>query len=158
MRMGEGVEWGLHCCVTLGWLHDRTPVSIRRLAALFDLPQEYLKKRLQRLARAGILASAPGAAGGWSLARPPERITVMEVVAAMEDGLEPFRCTEIRQRGVNGQEAGGEFDRPCGIVSVMRGAELAWRRELAAHTIADLMARSPAGAERARRSYPRTTA
>jgi Rrf2 family protein len=157
MLMGEGVEWGLHCCVTLGWLHDQTPVPIRRLAAWFDLPQEYLKKRLQALARAGILASAPGARGGWTLARPPERITVMEVVAALEDGVEPFRCTEVRQRGMSGQGAGPEFVRPCGIVSVMRGAELAWRRELAAHTIADLMARSPSGAERTRRNYLRMT-
>jgi Rrf2 family protein len=157
MWMGEGVEWGLHCCVTLGWLDDQTPVSIRRLAAWFDLPQEYLKKRLQALARAGILTSSPGARGGWALARPPERITVMEVVAALEDSVEPFRCTEIRQRGVSGQGAGREFARPCGIVSVMRSAELAWRRELAAHTVADLMARSPGGAERTRRNHPRTT-
>jgi Rrf2 family protein len=155
MRLGEGVEWGLHCCVLLGWLDDEAPVSIRRMAAWFDLPQEYLKKRLQALSRAGILTSSPGARGGWSLARPPERITVMEVVAALEDGLELFLCTEVRQRGVGGQGAGSEFTRPCGITAVMRRAELAWRRELGAHTIADLMARSPEGAERAHRNFQR---
>ncbi|MFC6937709.1 RrF2 family transcriptional regulator [Actinomadura yumaensis] len=155
--MSEGAEWGLHCCVTLGWLADEAPVSIRRLAAWFDLPQEYLKKRLQSLSRAGILASSPGALGGWSLARSPEKITVMEVVAAMEGGLELFHCTEVRQRGVGGQGAGAEFVRPCGISAVMRRAELAWRQELAAHTIADLMARSPKGAERTHRNYRRMT-
>lgn len=157
MRMGEGVEWGLHCCVTLGWLDDQAPVSIRRLAAWFELPQEYLKKRLQALNRAGILASNPGVRGGWSLARPPAQITVMEVVAALEDGLDLFSCTEVRRRGVSGQGAGAEFARPCGISAVMRRAELAWRRELAGHTIADLMARSPEGAERTRRNYTRMT-
>ncbi|MEV0201544.1 Rrf2 family transcriptional regulator [Nonomuraea sp. NPDC050691] len=155
MHMGEGVEWGLHCCVTLAWLRDEGPVSIRRLAAWFDLPQEYLKKRLQALARAGILASAPGARGGFSLARPPERITLMDVVTAMQGPLEPFRCDEIRQRGVGGEGAGKEFARPCGIATAMRRAELAWRRELAAQTIADLMAHAPAGAERTRRNYSR---
>ncbi|MEU6430577.1 Rrf2 family transcriptional regulator [Microbispora sp. NPDC046973] len=157
MRMGEGVEWGLHCCVTLGWLDDQAPVSIRRLAAWFDLPQEYLKKRLQPLARAGILVSTPGVRGGWSLARPPERITVMDVVTAVEGPLEAFRCTEIRKRGVSGRDAGPEFDRPCGISGLMRRAELAWRRELAGRTIADLMEQAPAGAARTRRNYGRMT-
>ncbi|MBD2894562.1 RrF2 family transcriptional regulator [Actinomadura nitritigenes] len=157
MRMGEGVEWGLHCCVTLGWLDDRAPVSIRRLAAWFDLPQEYLKKRLQPLARAGILTSAPGVRGGWSLARPPGRISVMEVVTALEGPLEAFRCTEIRQRGIGGRDAGREFDAPCGISALMRRAELAWRRELAGTTIADLMDRAPDGGARTRRNYGRLT-
>ncbi|MFC5184201.1 RrF2 family transcriptional regulator [Actinomadura harenae] len=156
MRMSEGVEWGLHCCVTLGWLDEHAPVSIRRLALWFDLPQEYLKKRLQALARAGILTSSPGIRGGWSLTRPAERITVMEVVAALEDGLDLFRCTEVRQRGAGGANAtDAEFAETCGISAVMRRAEMAWRRELAAHTIADLMERSPQGAERTRRDYLR---
>ncbi|MQY04964.1 RrF2 family transcriptional regulator [Actinomadura macrotermitis] len=153
MRLGEGVEWGLHCCVTLGWLEGEGPVSIRRLAAWFDLPQEYLKKRLQALARAGILTSTPGARGGFALARPPERITLMDVVAALEGGEEFFRCEEIRQRGAGA--VGARFDGPCGIAAAMRRAELAWRRELAAQTVADLMAGSPASAERARRNYAR---
>jgi Rrf2 family protein len=155
MHMGEGVEWGLHCCVTLGWLADEAPVSIRKLAAWFGLPQEYLKKRLQALTRAGILASAPGARGGFALARPPERITLMDVVTAMEGPLDPFRCTEIRQRGAGGEGGGEEFAHPCGIAAAMRRAELAWRRELAAQTIADLMAASPQGAARTRRNYAR---
>ncbi|MET7465284.1 Rrf2 family transcriptional regulator [Nonomuraea sp. NPDC005501] len=155
--MGEGVEWGLHCCVTLAWLRDEGPVSIRRLAAWFDLPQEYLKKRLQALTRAGILASTPGARGGFSLARPPERITLMDVVTALQGPSELFRCAEIRQRGVGGQGSGHDVSRPCGISTAMRRAELAWRRELAAQTIADLMALAPESAERTRRNYSRMT-
>jgi Rrf2 family protein len=105
VQMGEGVEWGLHCCVTLGWLRDEGPVSIRKLAAWFDLPQEYLKKRLQALTKAGILASTPGARGGFSLARPPEQITMMDVVTALEGAAEAFRCVEIRQRRRRGGRA-----------------------------------------------------
>lgn len=155
MQMGEGVEWGLHCCVTLGWLADEGPVPIRRLAEWFDLPQEYLKKRLQALTRAGLLASTPGVKGGFSLARAPRDITLMDVVTALEGPVEPFPCTEIRRRGLSGEGAGREFDRPCGIAAAMRRAELAWRRELAARTVADLMDHSPGSAERTRRGYRR---
>jgi Rrf2 family protein len=154
MRMGEGVEWGLHCCVTLAWLEEQWPIPIGRMATWFDLPPEYLKKRLQALVRAGILTSTPGIRGGFGLARPPERITLLDVVTAIEGGVEPFRCTEIRQRGRSGELAGAEFTRACGISVAMRRAELAWRRELAAQTIAELAAGVPAAAaNRARQGF-----
>ncbi|RJO70050.1 Rrf2 family transcriptional regulator [Nocardia panacis] len=143
MRMGEGVEWGIHCCMTIGQLEriGESPVSTARLAERFGLPQQYLKKRLQALVRAGILASVPGAAGGFDLARRPEQITLMDVVAAVEGVEYAFRCAEIRQHGVDATK--GRFARPCGVSVAMRRAELAWRRELARQTIADLMAAAP---------------
>ncbi|MFJ9694775.1 RrF2 family transcriptional regulator [Kitasatospora sp. NPDC101183] len=156
MRMGEGVEWGLHCCLTLAWLGDEHPVPTARLAAWFDLPPAYLTKRLQALVRAGVLTSTPGAKGGFRLGRAPERITLMDVVAAIEGTEEAFRCTEIRQRTEGAAAAGGDFRHACGVATAMRRAELAWRRELAAQTVADLMAAAPAGAaERTRRHYAR---
>jgi Rrf2 family protein len=156
MRMGAGVEWALHCCVTLGWLEEHWPVPVARLAQWFDLPPEYLKKRLQALVRAGLLTSTPGVGGGLALARAPERITLMDVVAALEGGVEAFACAEIRQRGVSGERDRAEFAAPCGIAMAMRRAELAWRRELAAQTVADLMRAAPrASAERTRREYLR---
>ncbi|MFD3421171.1 RrF2 family transcriptional regulator [Streptomyces decoyicus] len=154
MRMSEGVEWGLHCCVTLAWLEGEGPVSTARLAASFELPAAYLNKRLQALVRAGILSSTPGARGGFQLARPPERITLMDVVAAIEGTEDAFRCTEIRQRGAGAEASGRESGRPCGISTAMRKAELAWRRELATQTIADVIAATPASAvERTRRWF-----
>ncbi|MEU6115324.1 Rrf2 family transcriptional regulator [Streptomyces sp. NPDC047117] len=154
MRMSEGVEWGLHCCVTLAWLGDDRPVSTARLAAFFDLPAAYLNKRLQALVRAGILSSTPGARGGFRLARPPEAITLMDVVAAVEGPDEAFRCMEIRQQGAGAELSGRDFRQPCGIATAMRRAELAWRRELAAQTLADILAAAPAAAaDRARRWF-----
>ncbi|AVH20376.1 RrF2 family transcriptional regulator [Nocardia cyriacigeorgica] len=154
MRMGEGVEWGIHCCLTIAWLEDQGPIPTTRLAQWFDLPQQYLKKRLQDLVRAQILSSIPGARGGFELARRPERITLMDVVSAIEGPDEAFRCTEIRRDGAGSTAPASRFARPCGVATAMRKAELAWRRELAATTIADLMAQTPAStAEWTRRTY-----
>ncbi|MGW5673748.1 RrF2 family transcriptional regulator [Streptomyces sp. NPDC003860] len=154
--MGEGVEWGLHCCLALAWLEDRGPVSAGRLAEFFDLPPAYLKKQLQPLVRAGILSSTPGARGGYALARSPERITLMDVVSAVEGREEAFRCTEIRQQGAGAEAAPSEFGQPCGVARAMRKAELAWRRELSAQTVADLLAVSPPAAPaRLRRFHQR---
>ncbi|MER0246209.1 RrF2 family transcriptional regulator [Streptomyces sp. 796.1] len=156
MQLAKGIEWGLHCCLTLAWLADEGPVPTSKLAACFELPQPYLNKRLQALVRAGILTSTPGLRGGFQLARPPEDITFMQVVAAIEGPESPFRCTEIRQRGAGVEGSAMEFRQPCGISIAMRKAELAWRRELAAHTLADLMDATPkATAERTRQFYAR---
>lgn len=158
MRMGEGVEWGLHCCLVLAWLGNEEPVSTARFAAWFELPPAYLNKRLQALVRAGVLSSTAGARGGFQLTRRPEHITLMDVVSAIEGRDDVFRCTEIRRRGEGaGAAPAREFQRPCGIAAAMRRAELAWRRELAAQTLADLMEIAPPSAgNRARRHYERT--
>ncbi len=153
MRMSEGVEWGLHCCLVLAWLDDVAPLPVGRLAEVFDLPPEYLKKQLQPLAKAGILESVAGARGGYRLGRGPEAISLMDVVTAIEGGTDPFQCTEIRQRGSGQLAAPGEFAHPCGISRAMRKAELAWRRELAGQTLADLIAETPVTSERRVRTF-----
>lgn len=153
MRMCEKVEWGLHCLVTLAWLGDDVPVPTARLAAQFDLPPAYLNKSLQDLVRAGILASTAGAKGGFRLARPPAKITLLDVVTAIEGPEDSFRCTEIRKRGAGATSPAAEFNDPCAIAGAMHRAEMAWRRELASQTVADLMAAAPASAVRRTRCW-----
>ncbi|WP_040768697.1 Rrf2 family transcriptional regulator [Tsukamurella sp. 1534] len=156
MRMNEGVEWAAHACVLLHWLDegDLTPVPASRLAESYDLPAAYLGKQLQALARAGITESVSGRRGGIRLARPASEITLMDIVAAIEGSTAAFACTEIRQRGMNEGNPRSEFTKPCGIAHAMRGAELAWRRELATTSIADLSGATPRRvAEAARRHF-----
>lgn len=153
--MNEGVEWAVHSCLNLAWLGEERAVPTAKLAAFYELPAAYLNKQLQALARAGIVTSTSGPRGGFRLARPPEKITLMDVVAAIEGPDEAFRCTEIRHRGGSGTDSRSET--PCAIHTSMRKAELAWRRELAAQSIADIAAtvddHSPAAAERVRRWF-----
>jgi len=149
MKMAEGVEWAVHCCILLHWA-ERDAIPAAKLAEFHDLPAVYLNKQLQALGRAGILTSLPGPRGGFRLARPPERITLMDVVAAIEGPEDAFRCKEIRQQG----PAGGSpesFRPPCSVSTAMRKAELAWRRALAEQTLADVIG----AAERAAPGAPR---
>ncbi|WP_028926846.1 RrF2 family transcriptional regulator [Pseudonocardia acaciae] len=159
MRMGEGVEWVLHSLLTLGWLGDGEPLPAARLAAGNDLPPAYLNKQLQALVRAGLLTSTSGPRGGFRLARPLSEITLMDVVAAIEGPDEAFRCTEIRRRGSGAAAPDSEFAEPCAVSAAMRRAELAWRRELAAQTVADVLAaadsHAPSAGRRVRRFHGR---
>jgi len=140
MRMGEGVEWALHCCLALAWIGDGGPVPTARLAAAFELPPAYLNKHLQALSKAGIVTSTPGAKGGFRLSRRPGEITLLDVVTAIEGPEDAFRCQEIRQNGVGSALPKKDFREECVIAGAMRGAQIAWRRELAAQTIADIEA------------------
>ncbi|WP_243742722.1 RrF2 family transcriptional regulator [Actinorugispora endophytica] len=137
--MSEGVEWALHSCLNLTWVESGEAVTATRLAAFYGLPAAYLNKQLQALARAGILSSTSGPKGGFRLAREPERITLLDVVTAIEGPEEAFRCDEILRRGPGGKE-GVDYRTTCLISRAMGAAELAWRQELAARTIADLKA------------------
>lgn len=142
MKISEGVEWALHCCLALALIRPEEPVRGSTLAAKYGLPPAYLGKCLQALARSGILASTTGPRGGFSLARDPSEISFYDVVEAIEGAEPAFRCAEIRQQG-DGAIPARECRRPCAISSVMLKAEEAWRRELSARTIADLVAAVP---------------
>lgn len=137
MKLSQGVEWTLHTTVLLSQLPPGTVLPRRTLADHYGLPDAYLAKHLQLLVRAGVLLATPGPRGGFALARPPERITVLDVVEAVEGGGSPFLCQEIRQRG-SGAVPPDQCTRPCGISGIMAGAHEAWRRQLRAVTLRDV--------------------
>jgi len=138
VKLSDGVEWGVHACVLLAVLPDGAALPAARLAEYHGVPSAYLAKHLQSLARADVLETVKGPRGGYRLARPAAEITVLDVVEAI-DGDEPaFRCTEIRRRGPSAVPA-REYRLPCGIHQVFSRADDAWRAELAAATIADLV-------------------
>ncbi|MEU6974673.1 Rrf2 family transcriptional regulator [Streptomyces sp. NPDC046371] len=150
--MNEGVEWAMHSCLNLAWIGEDRVVTAARLAAYHELPAAYLNKQLQALVRAGILGSVSGPKGGFRLARSLDRITLMDVVTAIEGPDEAFRCTEIRGQGPG---AAGPPSAECAIAGAMGRAELAWRRELAGRTLDDVRAQAerqaPGAPDRIRR-------
>lgn len=145
MRLSEGIEWGLHCAVLVAVLPPGSALPAARLAEYHGVPAPYLAKHLQVLSRAGILEAVPGPRGGYRLARPATEVSVLEVVEAI-DGSEPaFVCTEIRRRGP-ARVAASEYRLPCAIHAVMDRADEAWRAELRAVSLADVVGMVATGA------------
>jgi len=64
-----------------------TPVPIGEIARARDIPVQFLEGLFATLRRAGILQSQRGVKGGYSFARPPAEITVLEVVELLEGEL-----------------------------------------------------------------------
>ena len=63
------------------------PVPIGEVARRRDIPVQFLEGMFATLRRAGILQSQRGVKGGYSFARPPQEITVLDVVEALEGVL-----------------------------------------------------------------------
>jgi Rrf2 family protein len=59
-------------------------VAARVFAEARGMPEEYLRTNLKPLALAGILHSSRGPTGGYRLARPPQRISLLDVVEAVD--------------------------------------------------------------------------
>ena len=60
------------------------PTAVRDIAERTGLPQPYLEQILLALKGAGLVRSKRGVGGGYVLARPPEEITLSQIVSAVD--------------------------------------------------------------------------
>jgi Rrf2 family transcriptional regulator, iron-sulfur cluster assembly transcription factor len=60
------------------------PIMLDELVVGTDLPRDFLAKIFQKLVRGGILRSAKGRGGGFSLAKPQHEINLIDIVEAIE--------------------------------------------------------------------------
>jgi len=152
MQLPDGVEWSLHSAWVLALAPDGVSVPARRLAEFYELPEAYLAKVLKALVRAGLLDAGTGPRGGFRLARDPAKITVLDIVDAVEGGTPIFRCAEIRRRGPMPAPKSA-CRKACGIAAVMYDAQRAWRAQLRATTVADLVEEAGDAAVRRARAW-----
>jgi Rrf2 family protein len=76
--------YALSALVELHHQGDRGPVPIAELARRRDIPVQFLEQLFATLRRAGVLRSQRGVKGGYSFARSPVDITVLELVELLD--------------------------------------------------------------------------
>jgi Rrf2 family protein len=84
-------EYALRAVVWLAQTPD-TRVSADAIARHTKVPRRYLHKVLQDLGCLGLVNSQPGPRGGYALGRPPEEITILDVVSATAPMERIRRC------------------------------------------------------------------
>lgn len=138
--IGTGVEYALHCLLWITLPQDQRPSS-RDLAELQGISPSFLSKIFQKLEKAGIVEATDGIAGGYRLGRPAERISVQDVIDAVEGQKALFDCQEIRARCAlfdDGKAPRWATRGVCGIHAVMLRAEQLLRDELSKTSLASL--------------------
>jgi Rrf2 family protein len=94
-----GVEYGIHCLAFLvTGSGDTREASVRDLAELQGVPVEYLAKIFTKLAKSKLVVASEGVRGGFSLARPADEITLLDIVNAIDGRKNIFECRDIRGR------------------------------------------------------------
>ena len=107
MRISHKVVYGVRVTTTLARMGQEAPgkpVSRAVLAATDDLPPGFLDDILRALRNGLLLKSHRGGEGGWVLARPPEEITVADIIRALEGPLASVRGIRPHELAANGEE------------------------------------------------------
>ena len=81
--LSQTAEYALRAMVTLARPEAR-PRTTQEVATETRVPLDYLSKVLNALARAGLVNAQRGRGGGFQTARSPEKITIFEIVDAVE--------------------------------------------------------------------------
>ena len=80
-------EYALQAVLYLALQRKDEMTSIKTLTRKLDIPYHFLAKILQRLTRKGLLRSLKGPTGGFTLSLPAEKITLFQIIEAI-DGAE----------------------------------------------------------------------
>jgi len=90
-KLSKKADYGLIALKHLAQ-HSEESISAREIAKEYRIPAELLAKVLQRLVRKGILVSQHGTNGGYVLARDPSKISIVDVVEALEGPIAITPC------------------------------------------------------------------
>ena len=129
MRVSAKADYALRAVIELAATADG-PVKGERIAQAQEIPLKFLENILGDLRQAGIVRSQRGVEGGYWLARPPEEISVADVVRAVDGPI-----ANVRGVGPEQVEYGGTAERLRDVWIAVR-ANL--RAVLEHVTIADL--------------------
>ncbi len=93
MKLGTKVRYGTRAMLDLALQPHDEMTSLKEIAERQDVSQKYLEHLFSSLQAAGLVRSARGPRGGYTLARPPQEITVREIYEVLEgsEGFSP--CT-----------------------------------------------------------------
>jgi Rrf2 family protein len=92
MQMTRAAEYAVRCVLHLALERGDRVVPRREIAAVREIPGHFLGKVAQRLSRAGIIRISQGARGGYQLASPADKITLLAVVEAAEGDIGLNTC------------------------------------------------------------------
>jgi len=84
MRVTRATDYALHALMYMVRHMTLLPLSNKVIARSEGIPAEYLAKALNRLSKAGIVTAQGGRNKGYTLARPPVEINLLEIVEAIE--------------------------------------------------------------------------
>ena len=135
MKVTAQEEYGLRCMIQMAVSSLEHPLTIHEVAGREGLSIPYVSKLMARLREAGLVDSVRGRAGGYFITRPPEKVSVSEIMASLGDRLfEQQYCERYPGDEAECVHMGG-----CSIRSLWGTLEGLVEQVLRRTTLADLM-------------------
>ena len=134
MKVSTRGDYAARSLVSLSLHADAGPTSVRDIAERTGLPQPYLEQILLALKGAGIVRSKRGVGGGYVLARPPEAITLADIVSAVDGPIAVGDFGEPHKDGACDHEG------QCVLLAIWGDVGERMRTLLAGYRLADLAA------------------
>ena len=129
MQITRATDYAVRVMLYLASLPEGRKAQLSELAKAAEVRENFLSKILQRLVHQGLVSSHRGTGGGFCLKMPPEALTLLQVIEAMEGPTQLNVCL-----------GDGSCERQswCGVHPVWRKAQAALTETLASVSIAQL--------------------
>ncbi len=99
MRLSARGEYGVRAMVHLALNYRGDPVPLSRIAGSENISQQFLEQIFSMLRKGGLINSIRGAKGGYTLAYPPEKICVGDILRVLEGPIAPVECVSEEGNG-----------------------------------------------------------
>jgi Rrf2 family protein len=137
MKLSLRGEYALRALIVLGLNYGDSVVRIHSISEQQNIPKRFLEQILNDLKSAGVVESRRGVAGGYRLSKPPERISLAQVVRHIEGPLAPVSCVSEKFYS----RCSCPDESKCGIRSVMKEVRDAIVKILEGVSVAELCER-----------------
>jgi len=134
--LSHKAKYGLKAVLSLAGDPQSQPAIVAELAKREAIPRKFLEQILLELKHRGVLQSRRGKGGGYQLTRPPDRLSVGEIIRALDGPIAPTPCVS-QTAYVKCDECADE--ETCGVRMVMKEVHAATARILDTTTVADVI-------------------
>jgi len=137
VKVSKRGEYALRALIDFGLAQalGRPLLQVSELASKEDLPVKFLEQILMQLKAAGYLESRRGKHGGYLLARPPENISIGQVIRLIDGPLAPIACVSHTAY----ERCSCPDEEHCGLRMLMLDVRNAITNILDRYTLADVV-------------------
>jgi len=105
MRLSTKGRYGVRAMFDLALHYEEGPISLKSIAERQEISEHYLEQLIAILKKAGMVKSARGSQGGYTLAKKPSQITIGDILRVLEGTLAPTDCIEDGSKSFNCEKA-----------------------------------------------------
>jgi Rrf2 family iron-sulfur cluster assembly transcriptional regulator len=132
VRLTTKGRYAVTAMLDLAYHSEKKPVTLTDIAKRQDISLSYLEQLFARLRRYGMVEGVRGPGGGYQLSRKADRISIAQIIAAVDETIDSTRC---------GGKANCQREQPCLTHDLWMGLSDQIRQYLDSISLHDVLTR-----------------